>query len=117
MTLPKGWMAQVNGNYRSRMVVIQGILLPRYTVDLSVRKSILKKKGTLSFRVSDIFKTGLFAFESKNLTNYDFSVDRRWESRQAWLSFSYNFGKTNAKGRRKSRVKDASDDFSAPDMN
>ncbi|MCB0429673.1 MAG: TonB-dependent receptor [Flavobacteriales bacterium] len=118
LNLPKNLSLQVNGNYRSRMVVVQGTLMPRYTIDFSARKSIWKNKASISVRVSDIFQTGAFRFKSKNLINYDFEIDRRWESQQFWLTFTYNFGKMQrGGGRRTKRVKDASDNFSTPDMN
>ncbi len=110
--------AQVSGRYSGKMEVVQGTIDPMYNIDIAFRKQILKGKGSLSVRGSDIFRMRQFVFHSKNLTNIDFKTTRQWETQQFWVSFSYNFGKMNYNAPRKRQLKkkDASDDFNTPDM-
>ena len=59
-----------------------------------------KGKGTVNFRVNDIFRGMKFQFDSTNpfVQNGRF----QWESRTSYLGFNYRFGsgKNKAKSRR-----------------
>lgn len=52
--------------------------------------SVLKKKGTITFRVNDIFKGMRFKFETER--PYPANGQFNWESRTAYLGFAYRFG-------------------------
>ena len=62
--------------------------------------SILKRKGTISLKVNDIFQGMKFGFNSTSpyVQNGQFN----WESRTTYLGFNYRFGggKNKAKKRR-----------------
>lgn len=63
--------------------------------------TVLDGKGTVNFRVNDIFRGMRFAFDAQNpfVQNGEFN----WESRTAFLGFNYRFGggKNKAKSRRR----------------
>ena len=63
--------------------------------------TVLDGKGTVNFRVNDIFRGMRFAFDAENpfVQNGEFN----WESRTAFLGFNYRFGggKNKAKSRRR----------------
>ncbi|MBJ6367846.1 outer membrane beta-barrel family protein [Snuella sedimenti] len=64
--------------------------------------NILKSKGSISFRVNDIFKGMRFKFDAK--TPYPSNGQFNWESRTAYIGFSYRFGgEKNQALKRKSR--------------
>ena len=75
---------------------------PMWMINTGASLNVLKGKGTVSFRVNDIFEGMKFKFESEN--PYPFNGQFNWESRTAYVGFMYRFGggKNKAK-RRKSR--------------
>lgn len=113
----KGWSTQLWSSITPRQTALQGTIIPNYGVGLSIGKSILNNKGRLTLSVMDVFKTRRFGFEGTPLPDYTFNSYRRWESRSAYLSFNYSFGKV-VQGKKKRELKDndSSDDISIPDM-
>ena len=112
----KGWSSQVSFRYKAPMLVTQGLILPRYGLNMAINKKIMNKKGQLSLSVRDIFKTMNFSFVSDdNITNADFEMKHYWESRQITVNFSYFFGKT-IKGKQKRNLREEEDASSIPDM-
>jgi len=114
MTLPQNWVLQISGQYQPKRENIQGYSDPMYWFDLSVKKDILNKKGSLSLRFSDIFNT-------RERTSYTFtenykqySVNHR-TSQSIILSFNYRFGSVNKdqmqKERKRQNQQNGSDDF------
>jgi outer membrane receptor protein involved in Fe transport len=59
-------------------------------VNLGANLNILKNKGTITFRVNDIFKGMRFKFETDK--PYPANGQFNWESRTAYLGFDYRFG-------------------------
>ncbi len=108
--LPKGFSAQLSGMYRTPITVPQGSIDAMYWSDVSVKKKILKGKGTLGLRLSDIFNTRKFNI---NISDYNFTQEMHFQrdSRVLYLSFSYNFGKQfNDMPRKKKSSKGRRDD-------
>ena len=108
--LPKSFTLQINGEYRSRAAfspssgggrrhgwrrttnTAQGYTKERWFVDVSVRKSIMKRKGTLTASIRDIFRTRI----SGSFSESDFFLQDSWRLRNPQvvsLNFSYRFGK------------------------
>lgn len=108
---------QLNGNYQARMQVLQGVILPRYSIDAGVRYSFWNRKGSLAINCSDIFKTMQFTFESDGVPNYYNRSARWWQSRTLTVNFSYQFG-SMGKGpqRRQTKTDDSGDNYAAPDL-
>jgi len=59
-------------------------------VNIGASLNVLDKKGTISFRVNDVFKGMRFKFEALN--PYPSVGQFNWESRTAYLGFAYRFG-------------------------
>ena len=107
--LPAEFMLQISGEYRSRTAftpnsgnrmpwmrtstnTAQGYSLANWFVDVSVRKTFLNRKASLSLSVNDIFRTRKFGtYSESNLFIQDsFRISNAQIFR---LNFSYNFGK------------------------
>lgn len=95
VTLNKGWSVQVRGQYSGKQTDAQGIRAARYSLNFSVSKSVLNKKGRITLNVNDVFNTRAWIFDSNNLGGFSYNTDRRWASQSIRLSFNYSFGKMN----------------------
>lgn len=90
--LDKQTSVQLSANYRSPRFGPQGIFAETFTSDVSIKRSLLKGKGSLNLRVSDVTNTQRF----KIISTTDVLEGVTWrkrESRIAYLTFSYRFGK------------------------
>ena len=101
-TLKKGLSIRINGNYYPRNVQLQGTTLARYWTDLGVNKKVLKDKGSIGIRVSDIFNTQRYHNIGNDLGGYSSTTNNKSLSRVVYISFSYAFGsiKMDEGGRR-----------------
>ena len=93
---------QLFAMYRGGGESIQFKIDPMWMINTGASLNVLEGKGTISFRVNDLFEGMKFKFESEN--PYSYNGQFNWESRTAYLGFMYRFGggKNKAK-RRKSR--------------
>ncbi len=92
--LPKDFTIQVNGNYESPKIILQGTSIPQYQMDVSLNKSI-KRKWTFSLTLNDAFNTKRFG------SNYDTpyyiqEISRRRETRFLRFNITWNFGEQDA---------------------
>ncbi|MGJ8744723.1 TonB-dependent receptor domain-containing protein [Polaribacter sp.] len=91
---------QLFAMYRGPSEDIQWKVENMWMVNTGASLDVLKGKGTINFRVNDIFKGMKFAFNSSSpfVQNGKFN----WESQTAYLGFNYRFGsgKNKAKSRR-----------------
>jgi len=94
--LPKKFSLQLSGMYRSPITVPQGTIDAMYWADISIKKSILKDRGSISLRLSDIFNTQAFNIY---ISDYNFTQEMQFKrnSRALYLSFTYKFGKISNK--------------------
>ncbi len=97
----QGWNIQISAKYRSPKTILQGDIKAMYYADLAIKKSILKDKGSLNLRVSDIFNTRRFKYHSEGF-NFEQNDYHKRESQIVYLSFSYRFGKLEEKKSRRS---------------
>ena len=104
-----GISIQLSSRGRMAMRVLQGTIKPMWGIDFAISKSLFKKKGSISFRVSDIFNTRTFTFESLPLNGLEYNTTHKWESRSFYLSFRYSFGK-KTRGRMNKREKNGAGD-------
>jgi outer membrane receptor protein involved in Fe transport len=110
LRLPAAFTIQLSGEYRSRTAfalssesrhggwhggpssTAQGYTIPNWRVDLSVRKDLWERKGSITLSVRDVFrsrKTGSYSASP-------FFVQDSWRLRDPQLvrlNFSYRFGK------------------------
>lgn len=97
-----GWNLQYSANYRAPFVHLQGSMSSRFYMDLGAKKSILKDRGSIGLRVSDILNTNQMSYNSQG-ANFDQDVTRKRESRNVYVTFSLNFGKLEQRQKRGSR--------------
>ncbi len=87
-----GWQTQASVRYRAPFVILQGNIESVFTSDLALKKGVLKEKGTIGLRLSDVFNTREFNFNTSG-ENFSQSGRRKRESQNLYFTFSYNFGK------------------------
>ncbi|MDQ2793268.1 MAG: TonB-dependent receptor [Bacteroidota bacterium] len=97
---------QLSANYRSPVVSAQGQRLTQFSADFAAKQSVLKEKGSITLRVSDIFNTLQFNFNAYGTGFESISRNKR-ESRIVYLGFSYRFGNASATPRPKRREEPA----------
>ncbi|WP_439130546.1 TonB-dependent receptor domain-containing protein [Polaribacter sp.] len=109
----KNLRLQLFAMYRGPQKDIQWDVENMWMINMGASWTVLKGKGTINFRVNDIFQGMKFAFNSENpfVQNGQFN----WESRTTFLGFNYRFGggKNKAKSRRQrdDREKDGGGGF------
>lgn len=91
MNLKTGTSIQISGDYSSPRVLTIGVSAPRYRMDMGVRQLLLKNRASLSLRLSDVFFTSRW---SVSLDDVGFiqEIDRYFDTRVAYLTFTYQFG-------------------------
>lgn len=115
MTLPQNWVIQISGQYLPKRENIQGYSDPMYWFDLSVKKDILNKRGSLGIRFSDIFNTrerSSYTF-TENFKQY--SVHHR-TSQYIVVSFNYRFGTVSKEQMMKDRKRQMQQNASSSDF-
>jgi iron complex outermembrane receptor protein len=87
--LPGDIQAQFTYFYRSPGVRPQGRIGTIQSFDLGFRKEILDKKAAITFRVTDIFNTRRYRFDTE-LTSLTTTSQFQRESRIAYIGFQYS---------------------------
>lgn len=99
-TLGKGWTSEFNVNFNSGGQYGFMVFDPQWGVALGIQKTMMNKKGTLRFNISDIFWTSI----PKAVITYNNYVEK-WrayrETRVANLTFTYRFGKNTVQAARR----------------
>ncbi len=99
-TMGNGWLSELNVNYNSGGQYGFMVARPQWGLALGVQKSILNKKGTIRFNVTDIFWTNL-PRATITYNNY-IEIWRAYrETRVANLTFTYRFGKNTVQAARR----------------
>lgn len=98
-TASKNVRLQLFAMYRGPQKDIQWDVENMWMINAGASWTVLKGKGTVNFRVNDIFQGMKFAFNSANpfVQNGRF----QWESRTTFLGFNYNFGGGNNKAKQR----------------
>lgn len=98
-TASKNVRLQLFAMYRGPQKDIQWDVENMWMINAGASWTVLKGKGTVNFRVNDIFQGMKFAFNSANpfVQNGQFN----WESRTTFLGFNYNFGGGNNKAKQR----------------
>ena len=81
---------QLSGSYKGKSENVQFKVNPYFLVNASARWSILKGKGAINLRGTDIFDNFKLAFSSSNPFPQTGSFTLEYSS--IYLGFSYNFG-------------------------
>ena len=98
-TVTKNLRLQLFAMYRGANRDIQWNVSPMRMINLGANYNVLNGKGSLSFRVNDIFNTMRFKFDST--TPFVQNGQFKWESRTAYLGFNYRFGSGKNKAKRR----------------
>ncbi|MEJ8801157.1 TonB-dependent receptor domain-containing protein [Pontibacter sp. H249] len=93
---------QLSGFYRAPTADIQGRMEQMFSTDLAMKKDVLKKNGTVSLRISDVFNTRQFNFLSFGPEFRTESQNRR-QSRIIYLGFTYRINSDDNRDRRRDR--------------
>jgi outer membrane receptor for ferrienterochelin and colicin len=113
-SFPKLFDFQINFNYQGKTVTAQGTNNPFQTFDLSFKKNLFNKKITVGFRISDLFNSSRFASTSFG-PGFDMFSTRKRESRVAFLTLTFRFGKEDKSQSRKKQKKDENDNENMDD--
>ncbi len=111
INLPKSFRLQLSGQYQSKTAYslaqsgrwhgggggnsAQGYSIPIWYADIGISKSILKRKGTISINMQDIFATRINGNYSETSAFIDQSMRHR-NFRVVRANFSYRFGKMDS---------------------
>ncbi|MCX2738334.1 TonB-dependent receptor domain-containing protein [Pontibacter anaerobius] len=104
MTVWKDLDIQLSAFYRAPRNDIQGKMEEMFSADLGMKKDVLKKNGTISLRVSDLFNTRQFNFLSYG-PEFRSEIENRRQSRIVYLGFTYrlNSDDSDRRNRRNNR--------------
>ncbi len=100
--ISKSFEAQISSRYLAPNVTAQGEWSGFLSTDVSVKKSFVDNKLSLTLRLSDIFNTREFSFNSSG-SNFFNEGFRKRKSRILNFSAFYRFGKLDDKNRRGNR--------------
>jgi outer membrane receptor protein involved in Fe transport len=89
--------------YRAPMQTEQGRVFSFRSSDITVRQRLLDNRASLALRVSDVFDTMGFRFESSSFGMFQEGERRFMGGRQGILTFTYNFGEQSNQQRRQRR--------------
>ena len=99
-SLPKDFRLEVSGFYRSPFIWEANFQFDAmYTIDLGLRKKLLKDRATLKIAVTDVFNTHK-VHGSNQFGELKMAVWSGWESRQLRVNFNYLLGNRKIKGQR-----------------
>lgn len=101
--LPGDIQAELSGYYQSKLVYGLFEIDPQYTLDMGVSTPVLNGKGKLKFNVNDVFNIRVNKVAVRQ-DNIDVQVKNKFETRRAYLTFSYNFGNADVKPQRRRRT-------------
>ena len=104
--LGNGWSTQVSSWFNSgtKEAIFKTKALG--SLDVAVKKNILKDKGSIRLTMTDVFNTQQWRQEVQ-FANMDFTYRRKWESRGVRLQFSWSFGKSKFSARERDTNQDA----------
>ncbi|SDB93409.1 outer membrane beta-barrel family protein [Williamwhitmania taraxaci] len=122
ITLPFKIEFQQSFNYRSPIVTSgtgghgfsaggQGKMKEMWSMDMGLKKDIMKGKGSLSLRISDIFKTTTY-YSTTYGTNFERSYERGRDSQMIFVGFTYKINDYRRSSKKQSDTNDNTmDDF------
>jgi len=110
LTFPDLFDFQIAYNYQGPTVFAQGKNEPVQSFDVALKKNFLDNKGSIGFRVSDLFNQLKYSSETEGPGFVQY-LTRVRDSRVAYLTFSYRFGSTGKKQQtRKEKPKPENED-------
>jgi ferric enterobactin receptor len=95
-TPAKGLDVQLTGNIRSTTLTAQGRQLATGGLDLALRQRLFQERAALTLRVSDLLNTQVRRTEIAT-PELQTSLYNKFETRVAWLGFTWYIGASKAK--------------------
>ncbi|MBA3829472.1 MAG: TonB-dependent receptor [Taibaiella sp.] len=95
--LPKDLIAEVFGNYNSKMHNVQGYMPQFYTYTIAVRKQFFNKKASLGITASNIFDKYIHQVTTLDGAYFSSYSTKDYPYRSVGISFTYKFGKLEFK--------------------
>jgi ferric enterobactin receptor len=95
----KGLDVQLTGNLRSTTLTAQGRQLATGGLDLALRQRLFQERAAITLRVSDLLNTQVRRTEIAT-PELQTSLYNKYETRVAWLGFTWYIGATKAKAGR-----------------
>ncbi|TDG37585.1 TonB-dependent receptor [Pedobacter changchengzhani] len=99
-TIATGFTGELNGNYESPIAYGTLNLKARYSIDAGFSKSLMNRRASLKFALSDIFNTYRNDISSA-YPGLKYDVRQKNESRIGRITFTYRFGKNEIKPARR----------------
>ncbi|MFD2245324.1 TonB-dependent receptor family protein [Pontibacter ruber] len=101
--LRNGFRGEILGSYSSPMTFGAYAFKARYSASLGLSKSVLKKAGTLTLNVTDVFNTSTNRYEANSFGVMSVN-ETKAESQFVRLNFTYKFGNKNVKASKNRRA-------------
>ncbi len=98
VTVWKNMLIQLAGTYQAPSAIPQGTQNEIYAFDAGLKKDLLKQNLSVSANLSDIFNTKQLITNTSATDFYLYNLRKR-ESRIAFFTLTYHFGKTELKGK------------------
>lgn len=100
--------AQINMEYMARRVTAQGRGREIFGTDAALKLDVLKRKGSLSFNMRDIFNSRKWGAVTQT-AEFNREFRRRMQGRMSTLTFSYRFGNSDSQQRNRKREEPQND--------
>lgn len=100
MSIPRFADFQLTFDYRGPQNLPQGRSLSMWRLDAGLSRDILKKKGTLTFSVRDMFNTRRWRSQVVQ-PGFTSESNFQWRARQFQLSFVYRLNQSKSRGNRR----------------
>jgi iron complex outermembrane receptor protein len=107
--LPQAFAIQIAAFYRSPFLTTQGESDPFYSVNIGLKKDLLKGKLTATLNFNDIFNTMHFGMSSST-ANDNADMWRKRESSYVMAGLTYKFGKAPKNGKKTNNGQDRSNE-------
>lgn len=91
--LGNGWTAELSGNFRTAILYGQIIAGRIGTVHAAVAKKVFNNRGAFKLNLRDLFRSGLRTGIITSIKNAYATYQNRGDTRNFFLTFTYNFGK------------------------
>ena len=98
LRIPNVCQFQVMGQYISPITIPQGELDEIYSINIGIRRPVLKNQGNISLSITDISDSRAFNISTFG-ENFTHKSTKKNESRIATLTFVYKFGNLKNKNR------------------
>lgn len=92
-SLPKNFDISFSGDYGNGYITLQGENSANYSYRFTIQKEILKKKGSLTLSVNNIFQKNLIQKSSATTPSFQSNATNAFYNRSISLTFSWQFGR------------------------